>query len=273
MGAQATGHKNTVEDHPDHSSGRRGDATQRSGEATWLRVNSLLFRHTLDYQRYMVQLINRSQEAIQALHECIWEVVHWVMESAGKSAADGLGVALHLVDMLPTIPLQLTFNTVTPGPLGHTPEALTYASQHSIDRGAMTVLSEELIREPPSAKDKAMQAVWHVTANRYWFHKDRNHRGAGDGNIDCSGSSPSLAPCTHPHPWTGALLSNGTKRSKMHSPNCSPFQNPIVPQAPDKDPIPLISMCRALTALLPTESASDTESSLDDSGGLRAIPP
>ena len=88
----------------------------------------------------MVQLVNRSQEAIQALHECIWEVVRRVMESAGKSAADGLGVALHLVDMLPTIPLQLTFNTVTAGLLGHTPKALTYASQRSIDRGVMTVL-------------------------------------------------------------------------------------------------------------------------------------
>ena len=28
MGAQATGHKNTVEEHPDHSSGKRGEVTQ-----------------------------------------------------------------------------------------------------------------------------------------------------------------------------------------------------------------------------------------------------
>ena len=92
MGAQATSHKNTVEDRPDRSSARRGGATQPSGKATWLRVNSLLFHHTLDYQRYMVQLINCSQEAIHALHERIWEVVCRVMESAGKSVADGLGL-------------------------------------------------------------------------------------------------------------------------------------------------------------------------------------
>ena len=112
----------------------------------------------------MVQLINRSQEAIQALHEHIWEVVCRVMESAGKSVADSLEIALHLVDMLPTIPLQLTFNTVTAGPLGHTPEALTYASQRSIDHGVMTVLGEELMRESPSAKDEVMQDVRCVMA-------------------------------------------------------------------------------------------------------------
>ena len=97
-----------------------------------------------------------------------------VMESAGKSAADSLGIALHLVDMLPTIPLQLTFNTVTAGPLGHTPKALTYASQCGIDRGAITVIGEELIREPPSAKDEAMQAIWCVMATRHRFYKDHN---------------------------------------------------------------------------------------------------
>ena len=42
----------------------------------------------------MIELITRSQEAIQALHECIWKVVSQVMENAGKSAADGLGIAL-----------------------------------------------------------------------------------------------------------------------------------------------------------------------------------
>ena len=223
MGAQAIGHENTVEDFPDRSSGRRSYVTQRSGKATWLRINSLLFHHTLDYQRYMVQLVNHSQEAIQALHECIWQVVHRVMESAGKSVADSLRVALHLVDMLPTIPLQLTFNTVTAGPLGHTPEALTYASQCSINCGAMTVLSEELIREPPSAKVEAMQAIWHTMAIDTGSTRIATTGGVGDGNIDHSGSSPSPATCVSTSvDW--CTTEYGTKCSKTHSPNRSPFQ-------------------------------------------------
>ena len=55
------------------------------------------------------------------------------MESAGKSAADGLEIALRLVDMLLSIPLQLTFNTVTAGLPRFTPEALTYTSPLSTD--------------------------------------------------------------------------------------------------------------------------------------------
>ena len=121
MGAQAASHESTVRE-------------SRAGE-TWLHINSLLFHHTVDHQQFMVRLINRSQEAIQALHDRIWEVVHRVMGSAGRSAADGIGIALHLMGLLLTIPLQLVFNTVTPEPPGYTPRALTYASQDSIDRG------------------------------------------------------------------------------------------------------------------------------------------
>ena len=85
MGAQAMSHEKAIREHPDHSTGKHDEATHCSGEVTWLQTNSLLFRHTIEYQNNMIQLITRSQEAIQALHECIWKVVRRVMESAGKS--------------------------------------------------------------------------------------------------------------------------------------------------------------------------------------------
>ena len=95
---------------------------REAGGAAWLDTNSLLFSHALEYQSRMIELIVSSREAIQALHECIWKVVSRLMEDAGKSAADSLGITLHLVDMLPTIPLQLAFNTATAGLLGCAPE-------------------------------------------------------------------------------------------------------------------------------------------------------
>ena len=70
----------------------------------------------------MIELITSSGEATQALDEHIWKVVTQVMEDAGKSVADSLGIALCLVEMLPTIPLQLAFNTATTGLIGCTPK-------------------------------------------------------------------------------------------------------------------------------------------------------
>ena len=125
--------------------------------------------------------------------------------------------------MLPTIPLQLTFNSITDGMLRHTPEALTYASQCSIDCGVMTILGDKLIREPVSVKDEAMQAIWCVTAIDTGSTRATTTGGMGDGNINHSGSSPSPTP----HASTSTdwrTTEYRTKCSKMHSPSCSPFR-------------------------------------------------
>ena len=122
------------------------------------------------------------------------------MESAGKSAADGLGIALHLVSLLPTIPLQPAFNTVTPKPPGYTPRALTYASQDSIDRGAMSVLIEELIRDPTRGHDQAMQASSHVTMTDTIFTRFVTVEGTGDDrpSPNFSPHSPTYSPSHSP---------------------------------------------------------------------------
>ena len=118
----------------------------------------------------------------------------WVMERAGKSVADSLGIALHLVDMLLTIPLQLTSIQSQPGCSGILPRHLTYTSQHSIDHGVMTILGEELKREPPSAKDKAMQDVWHAMVTDTGSIKVATVGGIGNDNVNHPGTSLSLAP-------------------------------------------------------------------------------
>ena len=104
MGALATSHEKGMREWPGGSLDKCGEDTQCSGEITQSQTNSVLFHHTLDYQDKMIQLITRSQETIRGLHDHIWDVIHHVMEKAGKSAADRLEIALHLVDMLPSIP-------------------------------------------------------------------------------------------------------------------------------------------------------------------------
>ena len=114
MGTQAASYEATVQ--------------ERHASETWLHINTSLFRHAIDHQQFMVQLIERSQVDIQALHDRIWKVTSRIMGSAGRSATDGIGIALHLVGLLPTIPIQLAFNTITPELPGYTPRAMTWPS-------------------------------------------------------------------------------------------------------------------------------------------------
>ena len=204
MGAQATSHEKGMREWPDGSTDKCGEATQRSGEISQSQTNSVLFRHTLEYQNNMIQLITRSQEAIRGLHDCIWDVIHRVMESAGKSAADGLEIALCLVDMLPSIPLHLTFNTAIADLPGFTPEALTYASPPSTHQGAMTAPGKETLASAHGTEDQAMQATWCMMAPDTESAKPTTNRSQGYNDPNIPGTSVSLAAhastftCWHP---------------------------------------------------------------------------
>ena len=264
MGAQATGHEKATLEHPDRSMGQRDKATQRLGEVTWLETNSLLFRHTLEYQNNMIQLITRSWEAIQALHECIWTVVRRVMESAGKSAADSLEIALHLLDMLPTIPLELTFNTVTARLPGCTPKAHAHAPAAGIDRGAMTVLGEEILKNAHSAEEKAMQPTWLVIATSTGLVKVMTESEGGD-YPNHPRTSPSPAP--HASTSTGWCAAGcHTPHSPSYSPHHSPSRHRhsqglrLRPHSSD-------SSASSFGSSSQTESESDTGSSWGNSDG------
>ena len=165
METQAASHEATVQE-------------SRASE-TWLHLNSSLYHHAVDHQQFMIRLIEGSQEDIQALHDRIWKVTSRVMDSAGRSATDGMGIALYLVGLLPTIPLRLAFNTITPELPGYTPRALTYASQDSVDCGAMSVLGEELLRAPTRGHDQANSGKQSRDDNGHRFHKVRDYKGHG----------------------------------------------------------------------------------------------
>ena len=228
MGAQAASHESMVQE-------------SRTGE-TWLHINSLLFHHAIDHQQFLIWLINRSQEAIQALHDRVWKVVHQVMESAGRSAADGIGIALHLVGLLLTIPLQPAFNTVTPEPPGYTPRALTYVSQDSIDRGTMSALGEELIRDPARGQDQAVQVSSHVMMTDTISTRFATVQGTGDD---------------HPGP-------NFSLHSPTYSPSRSPFRSHHSRLA-GRESNSLEPSMPSLDSSIPGESVSDTKTSLSDS--------
>ena len=143
MGIQATDYKKVASRCPDHvtayymmiqSEGVEAEKLneafdclhKEAGEA-WLDTNSILFHHALEYQNKLSDFLTESKEAIEALHDRIWTVIVKVMDDAGAPAGGGLEITVHLVDMLPTIPIHLAFHSSTPGLTSFTPEV--YAAQ------------------------------------------------------------------------------------------------------------------------------------------------
>ena len=153
----------------------------------------------------MRDFLTESDKAIEVLHDRIWMVVMKVMEDAGKPVADGLGITMHLVDMLPTIPLQLAFHSSTPGltRFVHQKSMLPSLSLGWIFWISLTctplqsnwrvdVLCEEIAKNVCGAteKDKGVDPTWLMSmANVSTIGVKAAEVGAGDG--------PTSSPCVH----------------------------------------------------------------------------
>ena len=161
-----------------------------------------------------------------------------VMENAGKSMADGLEIALHLVNMLPTISLQLAFNTATAGLPGCAPEVyavllqmgtdgldFSYAPPPGSGRDVMTLLGKEILKSTRGTEEKAMPPTWLLTVASTGSVRVKmvESEGGDYSNHPCGSHSPArcMSHSSTPHMFpstdqcaTGYLV--------PHSPSYSP---------------------------------------------------
>ena len=181
-----------------------------------------------------------SSQVIEALHDCIWDVVMKVMEDAGKPMADGLGITLHLVDILPTILLQLAFKMATPGLTSFVPEVyaawsksrtdlldFSYVPPLKSEQNAMSVLCEEIVKDAHGmAEEKAIQPTWLMSM--------ANVSSIGVKAVETGGSDgPTSSSCTSCSPVAHASQSPALQMSHSPTPCAS---GSLVPHSPLKSP-------------------------------------
>ena len=206
----------------------------------WLETNSILYHHALNYQEKMTEFMAESSQVTEALHDCIWDVVMKIMEDAGKSAADGLGITLHLVDMLPTIPLQLTFNTAMPGLTSFAPDVyaalpksrmdlldFSYVQPPKSEWNVMSVLHEEVVKNVcGTTEEKAVPPTWLLSVAPVSSISVKAVE-AGGGN----------GPTSSPH-VPGSPAAQASRSPTLHtsqSPTLHTSQS-LVPHIPSKSP-------------------------------------
>ena len=162
-----------------------------------------------------------------------------IMEDAGKPMADGLGIALHLVDMLLTILLQLTFNMVTPGLAGFAPEVYAALLKSRMDlldfsyvpppKSEWNVMSEEVVKNVhDTTEEKAVPPTWFLSvAPVSSISVKAVKAGGGDG--------PTSSPCMPGSPALWESRSPTLCTSRSPTPHTS---GSLVPHSPSKFPSP-----------------------------------
>ena len=247
---QATGYEKVASGHPDcvttyytmiQSEGEGVEAEKldkaidclhkEAGEA-WLDTKSILFCHTLEYQNKLSNFLTESKDAIEVLHDHIWTVVVKVMEDTGKPMANGLRIAVHLVDMFPTIPIHLAFHLSTPGLTRFMPEVYAARARFRMDVldfshmpppqsdwKALDVLHEEILKNMGGAPKMAKVvelAVCFAMADLSTIGAKACEVGTGDGPTSSPPASCSPGQCSQTQsqsPWHYSQRSQASSSS------------------------------------------------------------
>ena len=111
-------------------------------DKAWKDTNDLVFNYQLHYDCQLATFISNSKRFHQEKWDEVWECVHKLVDMAGVSHDACLGLALQVLDKLPTIPIDLSYCTPIPMMLAYGPESYAYQTWHE-DRGETSSLGKE----------------------------------------------------------------------------------------------------------------------------------
>ena len=251
MGIQATGYEEVASGHTDCvtayytmiQSEWEGVEAEKLDEAidylckeagkAWLDTNSILFHHALEYQNNLSNFLTESEDAIEVLHDHIWTVVVKVMEDTGKPMANGLGITMHLVDMLPTILISLAFHSSTPWLTRFAPEVyaarprfrtdvldFSHTPPLQSDRKLLDVLHEEILKNmggaPKMVKPVELAGCFAI-ADLSTIGVKACEVGASDGPTSSRCTSCSPGQHSHTQSWSPRHHSQSSQSSSSSS--------------------------------------------------------
>ena len=96
---------------------------------SWRDTNNLLLTHLLKYDWLLVDYLADAGKTVQAKWEEVWECTQTIADALGMSPHAHLGLALDMLECLPTTPAGLSFSSGIPRLMTHSPEALAYQGE------------------------------------------------------------------------------------------------------------------------------------------------
>ena len=142
---------------PDAKDKAMEEILNKASEA-WLQTNASLFKHILDYEGKLKAFLDKTGGWIREQEERIWTTMFQITGDIGAPLCASLDVLLRLLEMLPSFPANLSYQSQSPIICGFAPEAYAqpWLGLHSLNlphtpsfdsrRKAEDILKEAIIR-------------------------------------------------------------------------------------------------------------------------------
>ena len=112
----------------------RDDITEAECEATtrhlrseadtaWKKMHEVMYNHQLEYNWQLSDFLKEAEAMLTNMRDQIWTAVRTLMESEGVTFQDCLSLTLHILPLLPQIPMDISYETQIPLIIAYCPES------------------------------------------------------------------------------------------------------------------------------------------------------
>ena len=99
-------------------------------DAAWKKMHEVMYNHQLEYDRWLSDFLKEAEMTLANMRDQIWTAIHALTESEGVTFKDCLSLTLHILLLLPQIPMDVSYEMQIPLTIAYCPESLVYSWWH-----------------------------------------------------------------------------------------------------------------------------------------------
>ena len=78
-------------------------------DAAWKKMHEMMYNHQLEYDWWLSDFLKEAETTLANMRDQIWTTICTLMESKGMTFKDCLSLTLHILPLLPQIPMGISY--------------------------------------------------------------------------------------------------------------------------------------------------------------------
>ena len=112
-------------------------------DVAWKEMHEVMYNHQLHYDGQLATFLADAEMALSDMQGEVWDAIHALVESEDITFDACLGLTLQLLNLLPQIPMDISFHTQIPLTITYCPESSVYRKWHP-EQGSVSPLHKEI---------------------------------------------------------------------------------------------------------------------------------
>ena len=111
-------------------------------DAAWKQMHEVMYNHQLEYNQWLSNFLKEAEAMLANMRDQIWTAVCALAEGEGMTSKDCLNLALHILPLLPQIPVDISYKMQIPLIITYCPESSVYRRWHAKHGGVSPFCKE-----------------------------------------------------------------------------------------------------------------------------------